>query len=150
MRRQTPIEAPNEYLGKQEPVTIGEIGQQSIEVIDKPLSLEGIELEKFMHEPVTVVVLSSGDEDEVDMVPVGVNGVTQYFRRNVAQVVKRKFVERLARAKKTNYSQNIDDRLGEAMNRLTRHPSLQYPFTVIQDSNPKGPAWLRGILAEAN
>ena len=78
---------------------------------------------------------------------VSVNGVIQMFRRNRPIVVKRKFVERLARAKETGYDQELDDRLGERMNVVQPINSLRYPFQVNRDDNRLGQAWLRSILA---
>ena len=79
--------------------------------------------------------------------PTAVNGITQMFKRDVSMVVKRKYVERLARAKETGYDQTVDDRLGERMNMLHNKHSLRYPFQVNRDDNPRGAAWLRSILA---
>jgi hypothetical protein len=31
---------------------------------------------------------------------------------------------------------------------MKAHNTLRYPFTVINDPNPKGAAWLRAILSE--
>lgn len=148
-RNSSAVEAPNEYLGKESTIQIGEIGRGDVEVIDKPLPQDALQLEAFMHEPVTVIVYESTDDNDADLVQVGVNGVTQFFRRGVAQTVKRKFVERLARAKRTDFVQTLDDRLGEKMNFLRQRHGLKYPFSVIEDRNPSGPAWLKGVLAEA-
>lgn len=146
--RKAVIDSTQEYLGAASPRTIGEFGSET-EIIDRVVSPSKLETEAFMNELVTVMVMSSGDENETDLVQVGVNGVTQFFKRDQPQVVKRKFVARLARAKKTDFRQTLDDRLGEAMNNFSRHHSMKYPFQMIEDKNPKGSAWLRGILAEA-
>ncbi|SDZ53262.1 MULTISPECIES: hypothetical protein [Delftia] len=147
-RNTTAVDATNQYLGKESTVQIGEIGQGDVEVVDKPLPEGALELEAFMNEPVTVMVYESTDENDMDMVLVGVNGVSQYFRRGTPQTVKRKFVERLARAKRTDFDQKIDARMGEAMNNLRQRHGLRYPFTVVEDRNPRGGAWLKGVLAE--
>ena len=86
-RNTTAVDATNQYLGKESTVQIGEIGQGDVEVVDKPLPSGALELEAFMNEPVTVMVYESTDENDMDMVLVGVNGVSQYFRRGVAQTV---------------------------------------------------------------
>ena len=138
-RHKSTVEAASEYLGKETPFSIGEIGHGDVEVIDRPYSMSKLETEQFMNEPVTVMVLGSGDENETDLVQVG---------RDVAQVVKRKFVARLARSKRTDYRQTLDDRLGEAMNTMNPRHALKYPFTVIEDKNPKGAAWIKAVLAE--
>ena len=119
----------------------------SAEIIDTPVTLKDAELEAFMNEPVMVTVLSGGRDNEAQFVQVSVNGVIQMFRRNCPIVVKRKFVERLARAKETGYDQELDDRLGERMNAVQPINSLRYPFQVNRDDNRLGQAWLRSILA---
>ena len=94
-----------------------------------------------------VTVLSCGKDIEASFVFVFVYGVIQVFKRETRMVVKRKYLERLARAKETGYNQTVDDRLGERMNMLHNHHSLRYPFQVNRDDNPRGAAWLRSILA---
>ena len=144
------IETSNEYLGKEDSVSIDSIGsgKKETEVIDKVVPGDNIEYEAFMHEPVTIMVHESTDENDVDLVQVLVNGSNAFFQRGQPTITKRYFVERLARAKRTSYSQNLDERLGEAMNNLKPRNALKYPFSVMEDSNPKGAAWLRQILAE--
>ena len=119
----------------------------SAEDIESPVTMKDAELEAFMNEPVMVTVLSSGKDNEMPYVQVAVNGVTQMFLRDQPIVVKRKYLERLARAKETGYDQTVDDRLGERMNTLHNRHSLRYPFQVNRDDNPRGAAWLRAILA---
>ena len=144
------IDAPNEYLGKEEDFSIDSIGsgKKDSEIIDKIVPGDNVEFEAFMHEPMTVLVHESTDENDVDLVQVMVNGNVAFFQRGQPTITKRYFVERLARAKRTSYSQNLDERLGEAMNNLKPRHALKYPFSVIEDKNPKGGAWLRQILAE--
>ena len=148
MARGKTIDAASEYLGREDVGVIGEIGREELEVVDKPIPMDLIAHEAFMNEIVTVVVHDSNDENESDVVMVGVNGVSQYFRRGTYQDVKRKFVERLARAKSTSYSQNLDERMGESMNVLRPKNALKYPFSIISDANPNGSAWLKAVLSE--
>lgn len=144
------IEAQNEYLGKASDVNVSNLGNgvKDNEFIDQVMSSGDAAFEAFMHEPVTVMVMESNDPNDVDLVQVSVNGRPQFFERNRPQVVKRYYVERLARAKRTSYTQNLDERLGESMNNMQSRHALRYPFSVVEDKNPKGGAWLRQILAE--
>lgn len=143
------IDTTTEYLGNENPVTIGEIGRGDVDELERVGDMRKAEKLAFMEEPVTIVVMSSGDENETDLVQVAVNGVTQFMRRDEPITVKRKYVERLARAKKTDFNQALDDSKGEvSFNILTRRHSLRFPFSVIQDSNPKGAGWLKAILME--
>ncbi|RRD43539.1 hypothetical protein EII18_03055 [Comamonadaceae bacterium OH3737_COT-264] len=145
MARRT-IDAHAEYIGAEQTLEIGQ--RPTHEDIVKEVDMSAAEREAFMQELVTVVVQSSGQENEAPMVAVGVNGVMQYLRRDVPQRIKRKFVEALARAKRADYDQMLDDRLGDQMNLVQRRNSLRFPFTVVEDRNPRGGAWLREVLAQ--
>lgn len=141
------LDSNNEYLGRADTMEFGIVPTTSAEIIDNPVSMADVDMEAFMHEPVMVTVISSGKDNETEFVQVSVNGVNQVFKRDTPIVVKRKYVERLARAKETGYSQTVDSALGENMNKLTQHHSMRYPFAVNRDDNPRGAAWLRAILA---
>ena len=108
-----------------------------------------LEMEAFLNEPVTIVINPSQDPEDPKLVQVGVNGTSQFIPRGEPFTVKRKYVEVLARAKRTDFGQTLDERLGERMNHLHAMHSLRYPFSVVRDANPNGGAWLVGILAEA-
>lgn len=144
------LDAQAEYLGAEREFNIDEIGdgQKDIEVVDRAIKADAIDMEAFMNERISVMVHDSTDPNDDELIMVGVNGVRQFFRRGYTQTVRRCFVERLARAKRTSYSQNLDDRLGESMNNMRPHHALRYPFSVIEDPNPKGASWLRNLLAE--
>lgn len=147
--RKPVIDTTNEYLGNSNPVAIGEIGRGDVDEIETVPDMSLADQLAFMEEPVTIVVMSSGDQNEIALVQVAVNGVTQFIKRDEPITVKRKYVERLARCKKTDFSQDLDERNGEqSFNILNRRHSLRFPFSVIQDPNPKGPGWLKQILTE--
>lgn len=151
MARGRQIDAGAEYLGAEEVRTVGEIGGHAgIDVVDKPMPKEAFEMEAFMNEMVTIVVNPPHDADEPMLVQVAVNGVNQFIPRGEAIAVKRKYVEVLARAKRTDFAQNLDERLGEqGFNQVRTMHSLRFPFSMIGDPNPNGGAWLTGVLAEA-
>lgn len=149
--RRTAMDAPDQYLGKTDAFSIDEIGKgpENIEVVDRVIDNDAMAAEKFMHEKLTVMVHETTDPNESDLVEVAVNGIRQFFARGTPQVVRRCYVERLARAKKTSYSQNLDERQDESVvNMMRPHNALKYPFSVIEDANPKGGPWLRNLLAE--
>ncbi len=154
MARRGAIESQEQFLGADREFNINEIGSgvPEIEMIERNLDSKLIEDEAFMNEPVTIMIADTTDENDADvLVQVAVNGRNQFFVRGQAQTVRRCFVERLARAKKTGYSQNLDERLGEdKFNRMRAHNTLRYPFTVLEDRNPKGGPWLKAILSERN
>lgn len=145
------INTENEYLGKNSEFNIAEIGDgpPEIEVVDRVLTGDKAEQERFMNEMVTIMVHDSTDENDTELIQVAINGRNQFIRRGYPQDVRRCYVERLARAKKTSYAQDLDERKGEAhYNTMRAHHALKYPFSVVSDPNPLGAAWLRNLLAE--
>lgn len=102
-----------------------------------------------MDEKMTITVASTTDKNAENPVLVSVNGRNMYFFRGGPTVCKRKYVERLARAKATSFDQNLDATDPEEYKRLIQTTSLQYPFSVMNDPNPAGSDWLLKIPAEA-
>lgn len=144
------LEAAEQYLGPQEPFQVDEIGSGvNIEVVERPLTSDKAETERFMNEMVTVLVHDSNDDADDPWVPTWVNGRCQMFFRGVEQVVRRCYIEALARSTRTTYKQKLDERAGEAaFNKMTPHKALRYPFAITHDpSGGKGHAWLQSLLA---
>lgn len=157
MARNNEIDASAQQIGQDRAADFSTTSQRVrrddriVEPVDGPVGQEFFDELKFMEEPVEVMVHESAADNVSPIVEVFHNGVPQRFLRGQVQTVKRKFVEVLARAKKTGYSQQVyADRLsGEAVQRMIPHTALQYPFNIVSDKNPLGSAWLRKILAEA-
>lgn len=105
----------------------------------------------FNEEFVDVVVHESTDKNAEAIVDLYCNGTPQRFIRGQTQRVRRKFVEILARARQTSITTkthaNGED--GEAVNRISKHTAVRYPFSVVYDANPKGGAWLKQLLQTA-
>lgn len=147
-RARAEVDASSQYLGADQSFDISEIGgEPDIEVVDRIQIGDKIKHEKFMAELVTVVIHDTNDKNASPIVQLGVNGRTQIMIRGKPQNIKRCYLERLARAKQTSFAQDMD-RMDEAMNMVHSHHALSYPFSVVEDKNPKGAAWLRNILAE--
>jgi hypothetical protein len=103
----------------------------------------------FANEMVRVVVHEDTNERAHPFPEVTVNGRTQRFVRGEEQMVRRCYVEKLARMKLTAYGNvKTKDVDGEDVYRYPQRTGLVYPFAVIDDSE-KGKAWLKRILAEA-
>lgn len=103
--------------------------------------------EAFMHEDVVIMIHPSTDPNFPRIVPVTVNESCVYIKPGWKTIVKRCFVERLARAKETRYEQFANPVAPDDIT-MTPRTALSYPFVVIEDKNPKGRAWLENILAE--
>lgn len=134
-----------DHIRQSPPIEIG-AADDGIETVPSYKVAE-MELEAFMQEPVVVYIAESTDENAVPMVEVSVNGRKVFIPRGKNTTIKRMHLERLALAKKTAYSQNLDPRLGEGINELRRHRALDYPFSVIQDTD-RGREWLTRLLAQ--
>jgi len=124
--------------------------EPTIEIPDGPTINEYAKALAFNEEPVTVMVHETSQENEAPLVDVYVNGIAQFFPRGEPVTCKRKYVEGLVRAKPVAISTDVRERNSEnPQNIINRRSALRYPFSVIEDRNPNGAAWLRKILAEA-
>jgi len=134
-------------------LTLDEIGDPGpIETVGGDALRPGgaVELEKFMNEYVNVIVHPDASDNAVEIPIPQVNGVNQPFIRGKVQRVKRKYVEALVHAVFTRYKQATPDpRQPENIQMLATSAPV-YPFTVVSDPNPAGPAWLEAIKAQQN
>jgi hypothetical protein len=158
VRKQRTHDAMANKVGQDRSVIIPSTGSvddikrtdQVVERVDGPNFGDRVELEAFMHEKLTIVVATSTDKAAENPVQLTVQGVNQFVIRGTRQVVSRKYVEVLARAKQTAIATpEIVDRNGDRAIRIDRSSALRYPFEVLHDPNPNGRAWLDKILAEA-
>ena len=102
----------------------------------------------FANEMVTVMVHESTDKMANPFPEVWVNGRVQRFVRGHERQVRRCFVEKLARMKKTTYdNQKAKDVDGEDVYRYPAHTANEYPFVIINPT-ARDAEWLKGILAE--
>lgn len=151
------VDAADEQIGQDKATTIPtsgalEVDRPEIETVEGPGAMDHAKELAFMEEPVRILVHESSDPNDPDPNPLlKVNGRTQYVIRGQEITMRRKFVEVLARAKKTGYTQSIkhDQVSGNVYQKMNPRTALRYPFSVIEDRNPKGRDWLRKVLAEA-
>lgn len=116
-------------------------------VTDEQAAKTAIEKEAFMNEPVRIIVAETGEEGSLQVITPCVNGVNQPIVRGQETVVKRKFVEALARCRTTKYQQRHHPIERDKIENVPITVQT-YPFSVLEDRNPKGRAWLQGIVAE--
>ena len=124
------------------------ISDQIIEPIVNTEFSKIIEQEAFMNEIVEVTIADNTDESAPPMITMNVNGINQPFFRGHAVNCRRMFLEVLARCKESKYTQHRDPMQPDRME-MRERTALAYPFTVI-DKNPRGSAWLKAVMAEAN
>ncbi len=152
-------ETLNEQIGQDKSVILpadGSIieaiqGLKEVEIVDKPLPDDYADALAFMEEKIVVIINEDNDPNAENPIQVAVNGRNQFFFRGHPQEVRRKYVEVLARAKRTRIATpEVTDASGARTNLIRQHTTLRYPFNVVSDPNPKGQAWLKAVLSEAN
>jgi len=122
---------------------------QGLHDVDSPEFTDKMDLLAFMEEPVGVFIHETSEKDADMVFDIQVNGKAHVFRRGQTLVVRRKFIEGLARAKPVHYD-NVEFVQKDGTNNV-RWPGrrgLRYPFTVMEEHNPRGKAWLTAILAQ--
>lgn len=126
-----------------------EVISESELVITTNLEKSYAEQLAFLEEPVEVMVAEPQDEKESNLVQLFVQGRSQMIIPGQPIVIKRKYLEVLARAKQIRYKPvvKINDLTGAPVNMMIPRLVLRYNFSVIQDKNPKGAEWLRRILS---
>ena len=104
------------------------------------------DLEKFMEEKVTIHIPMSAVEGDLQFVEPKVNGVSAVIPRNRNVIVKRKFVEVLLRAKRSDYTQQVNAQdAANIRTELEESVALAVPVNIIHDT-PRGLKWAMAIL----
>lgn len=130
-----------------------------IVAVDGPSMNDLAELEKFMNEPVKMMIMSSDHEHAERFIHCAVNGEAPlknadgtpnfWLPRGFAVTVKRKFVALLARTKKTNFRQDFSQPTNQAaVNTLLPSRGCAYPIQLLSDDNPNGPRFMQKWLEE--
>lgn len=103
---------------------------------------------EFMEERVLVRVAPSSNQDDPKIVEVWNNGTPQRMIRGEWTIVRRKYVEVMARAKPFGVTTpEYTDANGDRATRIDTHNGTMYPFEM-RDRNPIGQAWLARVMAE--
>lgn len=158
-QRRTPTEqhSTDHKIGQETTKSISTDGdalitrEGSIETVEGPGAVNKADQLAFNEEIIKIMVHETTDPSASAVVYSGVNGKRQFFIRGKIQEVRRKYVESLARAKQTGYRQlvSVNEATGNVTQKMIPHIGLKYPFSVIEDRNPNGAAWLRQVLNEA-
>lgn len=135
-------------MNQAEPIRPIIVNDQTIEPVVNTEFAKTIAQEAFMNEIVEVTIAGTTDDNAPPHIVMNVNGINQPFFRDMPVKCRRMFLEVLARCKESKYSQHRDP-LELDRSELRQRTALAYPFTVI-DPNPKGGAWLKAVMAEAN
>lgn len=130
-----------------------------IVIADKPLNKDWLDALEFNEEPVTIRIEPSAEKNAAGVHPIWVNGKgAEVFQKGqwmeigylpVGRVmtIKRKYVAVLASAKFDNITTEVIEVLNENPNNTTKRvTSRTASFSVIEDKNPKGAAWLTDLI----
>lgn len=123
--------------------------EDDLEIIQEQRMKDKAEALAFMEEPVRILVHESTDEMATEVVELNVNGVNQFIIRGREQVVRRKFVECLARARQASIRTRTGVQGDQVINQIRQHTAVRFPFSIVEDRNPRGHDWLRALLAQA-
>lgn len=109
----------------------------------------------FMEEPVTIRLEPSSDKNAAMAFPIWINGQrAQVFQNGrweeigylpvgVVLTVKRKVVEVIVRTKVDTVHTKVQEMDSERPNNvIQRFTSPVHSFSILSDSNPRGPAWV--------
>ena len=121
-----------------------------IQAVDRPVDQEKLAMLAFMELPVTVEIHTTADPTAEQVFTVTNGGKREFFKRGETKTVARKFVNILACSKITSFTQQRR-RNDEGIMEDVQVPrtALRYPFSVVEDSHPRGRDWLRATLASA-
>lgn len=109
---------------------------------------------KFMEEDVRVLISEADGKNPEKYIYLAVNGRgagpngIPWVPRGVEVTIKRKFLNVLAGARQvkyTNYEETNTEGVRESKQRATAND--RYPFSVVEDLNPRGIEWLRQLRA---
>jgi hypothetical protein len=102
----------------------------------------------FMNEQITIRIGDTTDPNAEQIFEITINNKTELFKRGESKTVRRCFVDLMARAKVTRYSQK-ETTNAEGIKQMLypAHTACKYDFAVIRDDNPMGSAWLKATLA---
>ncbi len=145
-----------------------EVGQQTagnfiLPDLDQPIVRESIEIEPvvssltkndfdemmFMEELVKIRVEPLQEKNPRKIIDLYVNGKAEWVPIGRPWIMRRKFVEVLARSKPMSVQtkhESAEESLNP-QNEVIRTTSSQFPFSVLQDSE-RGINWLNALMAE--
>ena len=145
------LDSNDEYMGVESVIEVGDIGRGEDEGIQTHVGgMSTADIENFMEDELLVMLTSTGADGEAPFVHVGVNGVTKLLPREQPIMLKRKFVEVLARAQPMNVSTDSGESPGDQItfNNVNRSLSSLCSFSVLEDKNPRGREWLTRVMRE--
>lgn len=106
-----------------------------------------LQYEKFMQDPIVIVIHATGDKTASPTPFIGVNGDQRWLPREIPIRLQRKFIERLAQSQEMHFTTeaNPDPRADTGMLTKSRNVAA-YGFSVEHDpAGDLGKRWLRRV-----
>ena len=142
-------EGASERLAQPEGKLISDLSyHEPIQKIAANDLIDQAELAAFMEDYLVIRVHTNNMEGEIPVISVCVNGTNQNIIRGRDQMVKRKYVEVLARTRTTGFEQETQDASKPENIQMLPTVSLTYPFAVVRDDHKMGKAWLDSVLEQ--
>lgn len=120
-----------------------------IEPVAAPLTASDFDEIMFMEELVKIRVEPLQEKNPRKMIDLYVNGKAEWVPIGRPWIMRRKYVEVLARSKPMSVQtkhESAEESLNP-QNEVIRTTSSQFPFSVLQDT-PRGIEWLNRLMAE--
>lgn len=137
------------------------IDREQVIVALETVSDDYLDQLKFNEEPVTILIHPSREKNAPSVIDCWVNGkgaevwirgawvALCWLPINHECIVKRKYIEVLARASIDTITTDVQDATVEyPENKIVRVTSALCTFSVLEDVSPKGREWLRRIMAQ--
>jgi len=158
MTRVAPVNAPKREVHSADmatralpPIVEGEERpDDSIETLDELPTQQLLDEMAFMNEKLRIIINPSADKNAPKFYQVGVNGRQKWVMVGVPTILERCYVEVLARSQPVKIETKSGEADGDQMtyNIIERQQYAGVSFSVIEDRNPKGAAWLAKVIRE--
>lgn len=162
MARTAPTSLPGPELHSADlpitqPPALEDLEDREIEVVKAvdPIAMDSYAAElAFMEEPVTVLLHRQREKNSPAIFDFTVQGRPIWVAVDTPTVIQRKYLEVIARSQPYDVTTEVNKNEDKGENAVVqnfvhRHKSGHYPFSVVEDKNPRGAAWLAKVVRES-
>lgn len=164
VRRRRTLESADTSIQQHDPLPMPGLGdelERAAEIVvasEEEIKAEHAARLAFAEEPVRILVHPSGDKNAQIVHDAWVNGKGAEVFVNgqwvefgcipvgIEVITKRKYVEVLARKKRTNVRTEVIKQQDSEQNLVHRDTIHECPFSVIEDRSPYAREWLQGLM----
>ena len=104
----------------------------------------------FMEDVLTIYLNRGREKHSPQFEQFGVNGRIIWVQVEQPTKVKRKYVEVMARSMPVDITTQSGESAGDELvfNKVLRHQTANFSFSILHDPSPKGAAWLAKVRRE--